>query len=401
MLQLKFCNNGVLSPLDLISMGDSSKRGDSTTFGTFDSGLKYAIALLLRNDIHIEIKSGGSNYTFGTVHKTLGGKTKELIVVYENDIVHETGFAVNLGFNWELWMAFRELYSNMLDEGGRMFLPTESSSIEYDTVISIDVNDTVQGILDNWNNYFITNEEPIISNESVKVYENPGGVLRFYKNGILILEDRERYSVFKYDYLHASIDEMRTLNDENNLRWEVDSCISKCTDLDFIQRYLTELEVHSKTTFEDSFCHNYLSSEWISTANNLRKKGIPFLTTNALFKAIATHRDSDIGTRYIPASSDYFASKVKVVEVEVKEESFIEKISNLCSSYGIEVDFKICESTISSYKALSDSYSNTIYISSTFTEDDMWELVRAWIRLKYPNNDSVVYQLLTEKMKNK
>ena len=109
-----------MSLLDVTSMGDSSKRGDTTTIGQFDSGLKYAIALLLRNNVDIRIKTDEDEFSFSTNSHSYGdGKEKELITVYSlNHGEIMTGFAKNLGYNWELYMAFRELYSNMLDEGG-------------------------------------------------------------------------------------------------------------------------------------------------------------------------------------------------------------------------------------------------------------------------------------------
>ena len=114
-------NEGELSILDLTTMGDSSKRDNPNTIGKFDSGLKYAIAILLRNDIEFFINSGGDIYTFSkcVVRDDKTGKVKELINVIVNGTeTYQTAFAVQLGHNWEFWMAIRELYSNCLDMKG-------------------------------------------------------------------------------------------------------------------------------------------------------------------------------------------------------------------------------------------------------------------------------------------
>ena len=143
-----------LSFIDLITMGDSEKRGDNSTTGMFGSGLKYSLALLLRNNVKFEAIVTGNTYIGGqdrdyteiftpytyVNEDEITGKSKELIGIkverdfesfnsihcedifeYEIEENYETGFALQLGFNWELWMALREIYSNMLDEGGSYY----------------------------------------------------------------------------------------------------------------------------------------------------------------------------------------------------------------------------------------------------------------------------------------
>ena len=96
-MKVSFITPTKLSILDITTMGDSSKRGDESTIGCFDSGFKYAIALLLRANVGIEIKVTGTElmgeqeweqavsdtFTFSTVVDTCDatGKSKELIVV--------------------------------------------------------------------------------------------------------------------------------------------------------------------------------------------------------------------------------------------------------------------------------------------------------------------------------
>ena len=55
MKYLAFRNQGQLSVLDLTTMGDSIKREDDSKIGKFDSGLKYALAILYRNNVKFRI----------------------------------------------------------------------------------------------------------------------------------------------------------------------------------------------------------------------------------------------------------------------------------------------------------------------------------------------------------
>ena len=54
---ITFQNESILSLIDLTTMGDSSKRGDSSKIGKFDSGLKYAMSILYRHGVNININS--------------------------------------------------------------------------------------------------------------------------------------------------------------------------------------------------------------------------------------------------------------------------------------------------------------------------------------------------------
>jgi hypothetical protein len=103
------------------TMGVSVKDGDN--FGT---GLKYAIASLLRTGQKVTIWRGLDRYDFHVTQETVRGKEFGFIDMWEyrasEPDVHLTekrlGFTTHLGARWEMWQVFRELHSNALDEGG-------------------------------------------------------------------------------------------------------------------------------------------------------------------------------------------------------------------------------------------------------------------------------------------
>lgn len=108
-----FQNPGVLDPRLITTMGAHVKEDDSA-IGYFGTGLKYAIAVLLREGQEIVMKSGGEVYKFTANPTTIRGKDFEF--VYMNG--QPAGFTTELGKNWSLANAYRELYCNCIDEKG-------------------------------------------------------------------------------------------------------------------------------------------------------------------------------------------------------------------------------------------------------------------------------------------
>lgn len=157
-MKVHFITPTRISLINLTTIGDSEKREDETKIGKFSSGQSYATALLLRDNVDIGISIYGGteqlmngedsfvneDYTehidYSTFNKVCQstGKEKEVILLHYNKEYHgrcnsindfyepreeesyeiETAFALQLGYNWEIWMAYREIMSNVLDEEG-------------------------------------------------------------------------------------------------------------------------------------------------------------------------------------------------------------------------------------------------------------------------------------------
>jgi hypothetical protein len=123
-----FRNPGVLDPISITTFGVSAKIDAATAIGYFGTGLKYAIAVLLRNNCSVTIYSGGHTYTFATQQHLI--RNKGFSVVTMNGV--ELGFTTELGKDWEVWQAFRELYCNMQDEAGECWDTQHDNSSTYD-----------------------------------------------------------------------------------------------------------------------------------------------------------------------------------------------------------------------------------------------------------------------------
>jgi len=116
-----FYNDGTLDHRAFTMLGLSAKSDDKA-IGFFGTGFKYAIATLLRHGCDVQVWTDTRVYGFHTKHGKF--RNKEFDFIYYNDggDERELPFTTHLGANWKLWQAYRELYTNALDEGGGVAL---------------------------------------------------------------------------------------------------------------------------------------------------------------------------------------------------------------------------------------------------------------------------------------
>lgn len=117
-----FKNKGEIDPRAFTSFGISAKDTDNP-IGYFGTGLKYAVAVLLREGCGITVLSGERRMEFSAEPDTFRGKEFQFIhMTIDGGEPRELGFTTELGKNWELWAAYRELACNCMDEGGEAFV---------------------------------------------------------------------------------------------------------------------------------------------------------------------------------------------------------------------------------------------------------------------------------------
>lgn len=122
-----FSNPGEIDPRLISTLGVNVKDNDSA-IGFFGTGLKYAIAVCLREAQVLEIWSGLTKYEFLVSPETIRGKEFGFIAMRHCHGAGKTdiligpwvplGFTTDLGKTWTIANAYRELHCNCLDEGG-------------------------------------------------------------------------------------------------------------------------------------------------------------------------------------------------------------------------------------------------------------------------------------------
>lgn len=105
---LVFKNPGHIDPVSITTFGISAKDTESA-IGMFGTGLKYAVAVLLRNGYKITIYSGDKTYEFDVANNDVRNKTFNHVTMNGEFI----SFTTELGKFWEPWMAVRELVCNL------------------------------------------------------------------------------------------------------------------------------------------------------------------------------------------------------------------------------------------------------------------------------------------------
>jgi len=117
---VSFVNRGLVPWEAITTMGISVKEVENP-IGFFGTGLKYAIASLLRTGQQVTIWCGLERADFSVQVDLVRGKEFSFVcMAVDGGDPWRLGFTTLLGQTWEPWMVFRELYSNMLDEGGSM-----------------------------------------------------------------------------------------------------------------------------------------------------------------------------------------------------------------------------------------------------------------------------------------
>tara|TARA_Y100001938_G_scaffold149998_1_gene239120 strand:- start:2760 stop:3752 length:993 start_codon:yes stop_codon:yes gene_type:complete len=219
-------------------MGVNVKTNDNP-IGYFGTGLKYAIAVLLREEIPFSLYIDEKKYDFYVEEVDFRGKKIPRCFLKGPYDYMALPFTVDHGKNWEVWMAFRELASNCKDENGTIEygvenftpLPGHTSFVLPD----LDVQDV----------FLAPERTPIYSDQSIEVYEGESKVL--YYQGI-----RAKQLPVKSAYTWniksmCSLTEDRQLAYESEIQTHIGISIVKSTDTEFIYDVLTTGE----GTYED------------------------------------------------------------------------------------------------------------------------------------------------------
>lgn len=438
MNELRFITPTKLSLLDITSMGDSSKRGDDNTIGQFDSGLKYAIALLLRNNVEMTIDVHGGaisrgdwyesltdTFTFGTTFESCEstGKEKELIQVSVDTIFHggspmadfdmrepsapenyvvKTSFAKNLGWDWELWQAYRELYSNMLDEGGYEVFNYEGGDTDpcnfEGTIITLrfDDDNPFAEIYKNRGNYINLSESLASSSKyqkEVKVLSNPDGHLRIYKQSILVHENVNKPSQYAYDINFGGLDERRLLRDVSQVESSIKDVLMEAVDEDFLSLFIS-----ADFEYKDGeFLSNFSSCSWIGKGvidkvHAVHEEFNDVKSFDWVIASVKEQKDCKLPGRKIQSLNDHIWSSVATVTIE-SEPQEIEIIpdnslkNQIEQMFNFTVDVCIKEADIVGRKVVADKFNKCLIISKDFTlEDHMHEFIIQYVDLTMTGN---------------
>lgn len=401
-MKIHFITPTRISLINLTTIGDSEKRDDPTKIGKFSSGQAYATALLLRDNVGIKIRikedyNTTEVYTYSTkklVCETTN-KSKEVIVLHQTKFSEtkeiETAFALQLGYNWELWMAYRELMSNVIDEGGYVLAQEETPQTQQGTIITLEFNET-NLFYEVWKNkhlYMNFNEPLFKINSSLEALENKEGYLRIYKQNILVYENKERKSFYAYNIKFGHIDERRILSNVYSVECDIANYILETRNEEFLRTIITHDFEVDKGDFLYSPSTYYGASDLINqiTGEVYQVHGqvnsYPFI-----IQKVKERKDCKIGGKIITTIEDSLWSYSKKVTVETipqpKELTFAEEIKK---HYNFDLDCEVKKAKLKGNKVVADKYLKCLIIDEEFSvEEDFKDLIVEYIDLTMEGN---------------
>lgn len=229
-----FQNRGEIDPRSITTFGVSSKETE-TAIGFFGTGLKYAIAILLREGCHITIYSGEKKLEFSARRDKI--RVDEFEVVTMNR--RRLGFTTELGKTWEMWQAFRELYCNCLDESGHAWETDEDVTGEAGLTTIVVKGAPFKQVWDQRSDVILEGE-PLLSHADVDVHS--GRCEFVYYRGVRAYKLGSP-SAFTYNLKRkADLSEDRSIK----YQWDIDVAVKRvwveCDDARLVKRIVTQRE---------------------------------------------------------------------------------------------------------------------------------------------------------------
>lgn len=221
-MSLIFQNPGLIDMTAVTTMGISVKESDNP-IGIFGTGLKYAIAGIIRHNGSITIIRGMEVYRFAKEEVEVRKVTKNIVTMNGDKL----GYSEELGKHWEAWHLYRELYCNCLDEGGEVILTEEEPVGEYDTTKIIVECAALDEVHTNRHKYFL-NSKPIYSNGNIEIHA--GATNSIYYKGVLVHNHSDTFH-YTYNILsHQTLTEDRTLMYPWSVLYDIQENIRLCED---------------------------------------------------------------------------------------------------------------------------------------------------------------------------
>lgn len=302
-----FRNDGLIDVNAVRTMGVNVKERPGA-FGHFGTGLKFAIATILRGGGSVIMYRGTDSYDFRTRPALIRGEEFRIVQMTTGpgSDFEDLGFTDQLGKNWEPWMVLREFGCNCLDEGGEFWQgETDCYSEEGKTTFEVSW-DALEEAFEERDSIFCNERQEIIATDSVQVLEGESAYL-FYR-GIRAYK-LERPSVVTYNILsQQTLTEDRTIAHFYYPLGEIRKLwLTECHDQALLLRILAPEGERFEHKIDYNGTNREASKEFIDTVLDARmdKKVEPHLNKSAqevLRQHLRSTRQSGMGwanSRYL------------------------------------------------------------------------------------------------------
>ena len=268
-----FENKGELDIRAIKTFGVNSKDNKGSAIGYFGTGLKYAIAILLRQGCTISIITGGVNYEFGVNKQKIRHDDFDIVTMNGEDL----GFTTELGKNWEMWQAYRELHSNMLDENGTV---TESGACMNmpnpgNTYVLVRGTD-FENIYRRRDEFFLNRSKykAKYTHPEVDIYSKTHGhdIGHVFYKGVRVMETRSN-ALFDYDHhTGLTLTEDRTIKDTWSTLYHVARLVASSQNKRLIKQMVMADELLYESRINYSLAGHGDIDTFLDVVGELRKK---------------------------------------------------------------------------------------------------------------------------------
>lgn len=314
-----FENEGEIDVRSISTFGVSVKEGDSP-IGFFGTGLKYAIAVLLRTGHKVHIHSGLSQFRFGLKKDSVRGQEFDFITMQTDDAEPQVlGFTTELGKQWDVWMAYREIACNCKDEGGkidsRWTKPNPVSGVTHVMVKGDAFADAYNKRLD-----YILEDAPTKRVGSIEVRDRDTYSL-FYR-GVRVMQ-LPRKALYTYNFTEKLVlTEDRTVKDQ----WEIGRRFAEGIRASNDRAYLREVLTAPDTTYEGGLDLDWsypMSPEFLQVCGEIAIDRPGSLNKSAY----KVWKDA--------AKAEFSPKEIDLTRVQVE---MVRRAVEFCASIGFKVD---------------------------------------------------------------
>lgn len=307
-MRVVFKTPGLLDIRAFTMMGLTAKPNSTNPIGRFGTGLKYAIAVLLRHGASVSLYIDGVEYVFYLKELSFRGKALVQVLMRKRKGLMakwqhvQLPFTTEYGKDWEMWQAFRELHSNTLDENGETYAtrlwPTVEDS-KGQTIITVD-HGHFHEVFKSRNKIFLDpTKEPRDESAEVQVFNEPSK--HIYWRGVRVY-DLEKPSIYTYNILKdLELTEDRTAKSMFTVKNTIGTHVAESQNEEVIEAVISAKADHFEGQIDFDFVY-----------------GVPSDTFN---KVVARHKHTGLYYRASVGSYyDRYAPKVPEVELGLHEE---------------------------------------------------------------------------------
>lgn len=292
---------GILDLRSITMFGVNAKPNSANPIGFFGTGLKYALAVLCRENIPVTIYCGEQKWTVGCRPTTFRNREfQEVTLTRHRKILppqeRVLPFTTELGKNWKLWQAFRELYANTLDEDGKAWVPHSDSEHEdflpptgRATLIVVTGTAFVEEYQNRETTFLPEGLRTRNSTDAVQVIKDRSSTAVFYRG--LRVYDLKHPSKHTYNILQElELTEDRTVKNQWAADFTIATAISKSTDQELIENVVTSAEGVYEHELDFHNIYTAPSKEFLDVVEQVKSSHTSTLTNESALQQHGHYR---------------------------------------------------------------------------------------------------------------